>query len=249
MGWAYSFSATTGSNTLYFRITDQSNKYVHVTPPAGMDENGWDGYTKPTGSLSIPSSVTYNGSTYSVKGMDNYAFSGCDGLTSVTIPSSISTSVSGTFPNHENACWFKNCSGLRTVSIPSTFKTIPYQMFSMCTSLQSVSLPNVKEIHEHAFLGCSSLTSITIPSSIESIGWMAFDYCTGLSSITIQATTPPFAQSNVFPSNSLLIYVPCGYVDDYQASSYWSSYTNIQGHLLWLQTWREIRTASKTLWP
>ena len=42
-----------------------------------------------SGEIIIPSSVVYNGSTYSVKTIGMYAFYNCSALTSVTIPNSV----------------------------------------------------------------------------------------------------------------------------------------------------------------
>lgn len=39
----------------------------------------------------IPSSVTYNGATYSVTSIGNHEFSNCSGLTSITIPNSVTS--------------------------------------------------------------------------------------------------------------------------------------------------------------
>ena len=44
-----------------------------------------------SGSVTIPETVTHNGTTYSVTTIDNDAFSNCSGLTSVTIPNSVTT--------------------------------------------------------------------------------------------------------------------------------------------------------------
>ena len=46
----------------------------------------YDSYSNEyTGTVNIPSTVTYSGTTYSVISIGNGAFSGCSGLTSVTI--------------------------------------------------------------------------------------------------------------------------------------------------------------------
>ena len=55
---------------------------------------GWyyDSYSDEyTGEVVIPESVKYNGNTYNVTSIGNYAFRGCSRLTSVTIPSSVRT--------------------------------------------------------------------------------------------------------------------------------------------------------------
>ena len=63
--WAYDFSAAAPTGqTLYYTITSNTSPYtVSVTYPGSST---WSGYTQPTGSLTIPSSVTNGGTTYSV---------------------------------------------------------------------------------------------------------------------------------------------------------------------------------------
>ena len=86
---AYSFSAVAPSGqTLFYKIIDDN---AMVTYPTMSTSNPWSGYTMPTGSLTIPSSVTHNGRTYSVTSIREYTFSGCSGLTSITIPHSVSS--------------------------------------------------------------------------------------------------------------------------------------------------------------
>ena len=84
MSQSYDFSlaAPTGQ-TLYYKINGTN---ATVTYPSPSDYNeAWYGYTKPTGALTIPSSVTYNGTTYNVTSIDEYTFYECGGLTSVTV--------------------------------------------------------------------------------------------------------------------------------------------------------------------
>ena len=44
-----------------------------------------------TGIIEIPESVVYNGTTYHVTSIGQYAFHNCPGLTSVTIPNSVTS--------------------------------------------------------------------------------------------------------------------------------------------------------------
>ena len=130
-----------------------------------------------SGDIDIPSSVTYDATTYSVTGIGIYAFYYCKDLTSVTIPNSV-TSVG------ENA--FENCTGLTSIEIPNSVTSIGDYAFHGCSSLPSITIPNsVTSIGKSAFRGCLGLTSMTIGNSVKSIGDEAFAYCYGLPSITI----------------------------------------------------------------
>ena len=128
-------------------------------------------------SVMIPTTVTYNGTTYSVTSIGDHAFQSCIGLTSVTIPNSV-TSIG------EYA--FSGCSGLKSVTIPNSVTSIGNNAFQSCKGLTSVTIPNsVTAIGNEAFYGCSGLTSVTIPNSVTSIGNNAFYKCSSLTSITI----------------------------------------------------------------
>lgn len=145
--FAYDFSAVAPTGqTLYYNYL---NGNVYVTYPHSMS-NYWSGYTKPTGALTIPQTVTNNGVTYNVAGIGDRAFYDCGGLTSVTIPSSVSTIYSEAF---------YGCTGLTSVAIPNG-TVYPYA-FSGCTGLTSVTISsNVYTITSYAFDGCSSLDTI-----------------------------------------------------------------------------------------
>ena len=172
-----------------------------------------------TGSITIPSSVTYDGTTYSVTSIGNYAFYDCTGLTSINIPNSV-TSI---------GIWaFQYCSSLTSITIPSSVKSIGSGAFAYCSGLTSIkvetgntkydsrdncnaiiktasntlvtgckatTIPNsVTTIGDRAFGGCTGLTSIIIPNSVTRIGQYAFNVCTGLTSITIPNSVTSIGQ-------------------------------------------------------
>ena len=74
--FAYDFSAVAPSGqTLYYKIVSGG---VRVTYP-NLDPVPWSYYTKPTGALTIPSTVTHSGTTYNVTSIGFKAFWGCTG--------------------------------------------------------------------------------------------------------------------------------------------------------------------------
>ena len=72
------------SNGIYYNITNSTNKTVEVTY---KDTN----YNSYSGSVSIPSTVTNSGTTYSVTSIGSYAFQDCSGMTNVHIASTITS--------------------------------------------------------------------------------------------------------------------------------------------------------------
>ena len=73
---------------------------------------------------------------------------------------------------------FSGCTSLTSIEIPNSVATIGDFAFENCTSLTNIVIPNsVTSIGEYAFRGCTSLTSIVIPNSVKSIGFNAFEDC------------------------------------------------------------------------
>ncbi len=136
-----------------------------------------DRYEEYYGSEIVPSSVTYDGSTYTVSRIGNGAFAGCYRLDSVELPSTI-------VEIGENA--FAGCSSMTSINIPSSVTTIGNGAFVSCSSLISINIPSsVTEIGESTFLGCTSLKEVTLSSYLESIGDKAFRECSALEKIVI----------------------------------------------------------------
>ena len=131
--WAAGFY----SGDLYYNITSSSEPYTAEVTSA----YNYVGFTIVT----IPSTVTYNGITYSVTSIDGHAFSSCSKLTSVTIPESVKSIGSGAF---------SSCSALTSINIPEGVTNIESYTFEDCSSLTSITIPNsVTRIEYRAFNG------------------------------------------------------------------------------------------------
>ena len=163
--WADDFEV----NGIYYNYLNENN--VEVT------YSRFSNSEKYSGEVIIPSTVTYNGTTYNVTSIGERAFSQCSSLSSITIPNSV-TSIGNSA--------FSQCSSLTSITIPNSVTSIGNSAFSQCSSLTSITIPNsVTSIGNYAFSGCSSLTSITIPENVTSIGNFAFSDCSSLTSITV----------------------------------------------------------------
>ena len=173
---------------IYYNYLDKTAKTVAVTY---RGSNYYDYSNEYTGSVTIPSSVTYSGTTYSVTSIGSSAFHDCSGLTSVTIPNSV-TSIGD--------CAFWDCDGLTEVNISDLSAWCKVDFSSSDANplyyakklklngaeIKDLVIPNdVTEIKDYAFYYCSGLTSITIHNSVTSIGDLAFYACDGLTEVTI----------------------------------------------------------------
>ena len=177
------------------------------------------------GVVTIPASVTYSGTTYSVTSIGDYAFYECSSLTSVMIPNSV-TSI-GDYA-------FYGCTGLTSVTIPNSVTNIGDRAFSGCSGLTSVAIPeSVISIGNLAFADCNGLTSpvynthvfaymptsysgaYTIPDGIESVASNAFRNCSGLTYVTIPNSVTSIGEGAFDGCSGLPINDNCRYADTY----------------------------------
>ncbi len=154
-----------------------------------------------TGSVTIPATVTYNGTTYPVTAIGLLAFRYCTGLTGINIPNSV-TKIDGFA--------FEGCTGLTSIYIPNSVSFIGFNAFyntgwynnqpdglvyagnvayhykgSMPSGTRLTLKEGTLGIASAAFRYCTGLTRIYIPNSVIEIADEAFEGCTGLTSINI----------------------------------------------------------------
>lgn len=185
-------------NGIRYEILSQDDKTVSVAiKPKSLSYPTTSTYS---GSVSIPSSVVFNETTYSVIEIGKYAFNDCYNLTDVVIPSSIKIIRGAAFaktyiynieiPESVEILGdgvFSNCSNLTEITIPASVSSIGSSLFSGCSKLKSITFLNdsYSEIPDYTFSGCSSLESFSLGSQITSLGEAAFMYTTNLLNLDI----------------------------------------------------------------
>ena len=133
---------------------------------------------KNASTLTIPSTVRFNGKTYRVTSIAAGAFKNNKKLKKVTISGYITTIGAGAF---------QNCASLTTVKTGSRVTTIGSKAFYGCRKLTTVVLgKNVKTIGNLSFANCVSLRKMTLPARVEKIGSKAFCNDVKMVSFTIQ---------------------------------------------------------------
>ncbi len=167
----YDFQA----DNICYRITESNTvkvTYQYTSAPRYR-------YSSAT-AITIPKTVTYNGTTYNVAGIDDNAFEGTTNLTKVTMAVNSNMVKMG-----DNA--FKNCTGLQEVKPFVDF--IGASAFSGCTKLAKVDMGEYgRFIGEKAFENCTALTHVICPRNNDlSIGKSAFSGCNNLSRVEVSS--------------------------------------------------------------
>ena len=194
---------------------------------------------KYSGSVVIPSKVTYENNTYDVTSIGHSAFEECTELISISIPNGVTSIGIDAFyrcyklssiniPNTVTKIWaeaFWWCGELTSVTIPNGITTIEPDVFRD-SGLNSIEIPSsVTYISSDAF-NDSFLTSVTIPNSVTGIGEKAFYKCDKMEDIYSYIQEPFAVNENVFPTNNgtTILHVPAGTKSAYQNTAGWSKF-------------------------
>ena len=190
--------------------------------------------------------ITFDGDVTSI---GDYAFYGCESLTSITIPDSVMSLGNGVFTGCASLESFQGkyassdgvflldsgtiiAVALATIdgsiTIPDSVTSIGDYAFYDCTSLTSITIPDsVTRIGTSSFRNCSGLTDISIPGSIAYLGAYAFYNCSHLQSISVLSSIPPGGGSQMFDNTKdCPIFIPFGSLSAYLSAEYWAGYAS-----------------------
>lgn len=189
--------------------------------------------------LTIPSSVSIDGASYTIKIIGAGSFQECR-LDTLVISEGIEAIGNYAFRN--------NYSYLKSVTLPSSLRSIGEEAFHYCYGLKSIVIPQgVETIGERAFFNCEALQRVELPNSLTSIGRDAFGSIDNLSAVISRIQTPldidptifsiswssrwnsetqKYEYYNITPSNATL-YVPDGTKAAYQAIEGWTVFADI----------------------
>ncbi len=185
---------------IYYHLDPSTEEAFVTSKPSG----------RYTGSVVIPSSVTFDKTVYKVTSIEEDAFYNCNTISSVTIGNGV-TSIG----KHA----FYGCFNLRSITLENSVTMIGDAAFEGCSMLNTVNISdltawckinfgdnplryahhlylNGEEITDlqipqdvttigATFWGCFGLTTVTIGNNITSIGGSAFRNCKNLASVVI----------------------------------------------------------------
>ena len=165
------------------------------------------GARKYSGSVTIPSSITYSSVTYNVTGINDGTFSGCEDLTSVTINNNSIVSATYSFSSNLGNIFGKQVE-------------------------QYILGDEVTTIGANAFNGCTALKNISIGSGIENVGSKAFANCRKLEDVYCYVVRYPMTDDDIFENSYIefaTLHVPNKSINQYKNKVPWSGFMEVVG--------------------
>ena len=163
-----------------------------------------------SGDIIIPDTIIYDGNTYIVNTISEFAFDQCIELTSIKLGKNITTIEMAAF---------RDCSALKEIVIPTSVNFIDLYAFDSCSGLEKIVVEegnnnydsrencnaiihsqtnailwgckntvipkSVTSIESFAFAKCINLNTIVISNSVKTIAQGAFAFCINLESVKL----------------------------------------------------------------
>lgn len=201
---------------IYFQLNATSMTATVGVGTSADNNAGYDGGQN--GSIVIPDTVTKDGKTYNVIGVNQYAFANCTWVNTVSI---------GRYVSAIEPSAFRGCKNLTAITVDANNLQFADQdgvLFDKCglylyaypagRAAATYDIPDTCDtVGTQSFYGAVNLTSLTVPSSVKNIGAKAFAQCNALEEITL-----PFLGGNA-EDNRTFNYV--------FGSDSWSSYGGV----------------------
>lgn len=260
-------------DTLYFKINSDSSTVSLVAPHHGVTNYYIDWYgnhTRPSGFISIPSTVTIDSVVYTVTRIDTAALFNCH-ITGVSIPNTI------TFIGRSA---FARDSLITSVYIPQSVTHIQEYAFSSNVLLDTIVVDTGNIVYDSRYncnaiietatntliKGCNTtiipssvtalgnyslsympFTEMTIPNTIVSIGLQTFYRCEQLVSVTISESVTSIG-NYAFTYDSSLTFITLQNPSLSNVSSSAFNYTTLDSVTLTVPCGRTSYYASRSPW-
>ncbi|MCR5702828.1 MAG: leucine-rich repeat domain-containing protein [Lachnospiraceae bacterium] len=143
--------------------SDKFSTYTVTSSDATNPEVAYTGTTdKKARKVTVPSTVTSNGVTYTVTSIEDNAFKGNTKLKSVTISANVEEIGNNAF---------SGCSSLKSVTLPAKVSKIGNNAFKGCKKLKTLTIKSTKltskTISKSAFKGITNKTTIKVPKKMK----------------------------------------------------------------------------------
>lgn len=138
----------------------------------------------------IPSSVTWQGVSYTVTSVAYQAFYKCLDAKKVTLPETIKT-IGGYA--------FRQCIYLQGINLHEGIESIGSSAFYDCRLFKEIKLPStLKHIETGTFVNCRLVESLTIPAGCTKVSQDAFTYMIGLKTLIFEDSDTPIELSGSY---------------------------------------------------
>ena len=168
---------------LFYKITDATKQYVQVTTEMDeLVEATGTLYNNPIeGDITIPANINHQGKQYTVTGIADNSFGGCNKVTSVSIPASVTEFGEQVF---------LSCTGMKYITVDkdnSVLKDVDGVLFDKSGN-KLIAYPNMRatnydipegtvELGAASFFMCNEIKNINFPPTLKKIGMLAFGIC------------------------------------------------------------------------